>query len=123
MTLREPAGVVGAVIPWNAPLVLFAQKAAPALAAGCTVVLKPSKYATFAVLRLARLIAQESGLPAGVLNVITGAGEPSGQALISWSRTGRSGASGNPGSGARAAGPPSSPTPSSRLSCCRSPAR
>ena len=51
-TLREPVGVVGAVIPWNAPLVLFAQKVAPALATGCTVVLKPSEYATFAVLRL-----------------------------------------------------------------------
>ncbi|HJZ01692.1 MAG TPA: aldehyde dehydrogenase family protein, partial [Streptosporangiaceae bacterium] len=85
MTLREPVGVVGAVIPWNAPLALFAQKVAPALAAGCTIVLKPSEYATFAVLRLARLIAEESGLPDGVLNVITGPGEPTGQALISHS--------------------------------------
>src|SRR5579859_4184974 len=76
-TLREPLGVVGAVIPWNAPLPLFAQKVAPALAAGCTIVLKPSEYATFAVLRLAWLIAEESGLPEGVLNVVTG------QALIS----------------------------------------
>ena len=75
LTLREPVGVVGAVIPWNAPLPLFAQKVAPALAAGCTVVLKPSEYATFAVLRLARLI-EEAGLPAGVLNVVTGPGEP-----------------------------------------------
>jgi aldehyde dehydrogenase (NAD+) len=83
LTLREPVGVVGAVIPWNAPLVLFAQKVAPALAAGCTVVLKPSEHATFAVLRLAALIAGESGLPPGVLNVITGPGEPSGDALIS----------------------------------------
>ena len=61
-TLREPIGVVGAVIPWNAPLPLFAQKVAPALAAGCTIVLKPSEYATFAVLRLAALI-EEAGLP------------------------------------------------------------
>jgi len=83
MTLREPVGVVGAVIPWNAPLVLFAQKVSPALAAGCAIVLKPSEYATFAVLRLARLIAEESGLPDGVLNVVTGPGEPTGQALIS----------------------------------------
>ena len=80
-TLREPVGVVGAVIPWNAPLVLFAQKVAPALAAGCTVVLKPSEYATFAVLRLAQLI--NDVLPAGVLNVVTGPGDPAGQALIS----------------------------------------
>ena len=81
LTLREPVGVVGAVIPWNAPLSLFAQKVAPALAAGCTVVLKPSEYATFAVLRLAELIA--GVVPDGVLNVITGPGDPAGQALIS----------------------------------------
>jgi len=83
LTLREPVGVVGAVIPWNAPLMLFAQKVAPALAAGCTIVLKTSEYATFAVLRLARLIAEDSGMPPGVLNVITGPGEPTGDALIS----------------------------------------
>ena len=82
MTLREPVGVVGAVIPWNAPLLLFAQKAAPALAAGCTIVAKPSEYATFAVLRLAALMA-DAGLPPGVLNIVTGPGEPTGQALIS----------------------------------------
>ena len=81
LTLREPIGVVGAVMPWNAPLLLTAQKVAPALAAGCTVVLKPSEYATFAVLRLVRLI-EEAGLPAGVLNVVTGPGEPTGDALI-----------------------------------------
>jgi aldehyde dehydrogenase (NAD+) len=82
-TLREPVGVVGAVIPWNAPLMLLAQKLAPALAAGCTVVVKTSEYATFAVLRLAQLITEDSGLPPGVLNVITGPGEPTGDALIS----------------------------------------
>ena len=81
LTLREPVGVVGAIIPWNAPLLLFAQKAAPALAAGCTIVAKPSEYATFAVLRLAALM-EEAGLPAGVLNVVTGPGEPTGDALI-----------------------------------------
>src|ERR1035438_1468115 len=80
-TVREPVGVVGAVVPWNAPLLLAAQKIAPALAAGCTIVLKPSEYATFAVLRLARLI-EEAGLPAGVLNVVTGPGEPTGDVLI-----------------------------------------
>ncbi|HUB40753.1 MAG TPA: aldehyde dehydrogenase family protein, partial [Streptosporangiaceae bacterium] len=81
MTLREPVGVVAAIVPWNAPLLLTAQKLAPALAAGCTVVLKPSEYATFAVLRLVRLI-EEAGLPAGVLNVVTGPGDPTGDALI-----------------------------------------
>jgi len=83
LTMREPIGVVGAVIPWNAPLMLFAQKVAPALAAGCTIVLKPSEYATFSVLRLARLITEESDLPPGVLNIVTGPGEPTGDALIS----------------------------------------
>ena len=82
LTLREPIGVVGAVVPWNAPLLLSAQKLAPALAAGCTVVLKPSEYATFAVLRLAQLM-EEAGVPAGVLNIVTGPGEPTGDALIS----------------------------------------
>src|SRR4051794_13778990 len=81
LTLREPVGVVAAVIPWNAPLLLAAQKLAPALASGCTVVLKPSEYATFSVLRLVRLI-EEAGLPPGVLNVVTGPGEPTGDALI-----------------------------------------
>lgn len=81
MTLREPVGVVGAVIPWNAPLLLFAQKVAPALAAGCTIVLKPSEFATFSVLRLVQLI-EEAGLPAGVLNIVPGPGDPTGEALI-----------------------------------------
>jgi aldehyde dehydrogenase (NAD+) len=82
MTVREPVGVVGAVVPWNAPLLLCAQKLAPALATGCTVVLKPSEYATFCVLRLVRLL-EEAGLPDGVVNVVTGPGDPTGEALIS----------------------------------------
>ena len=81
LTLREPVGVVAAVIPWNGPLLLAAQKLAPALAVGCTVVLKPSEYATFSALRLARLV-EEAGLPPGVLNVVTGPGESTGDALI-----------------------------------------
>jgi aldehyde dehydrogenase (NAD+) len=81
MTLREPVGVVAAIVPWNAPLLLTAQKLAPALAAGCTIVLKPSEYATFAVLRLVKLV-EEAGLPAGVVNVVTGPGDPTGDALI-----------------------------------------
>ncbi len=81
MTFRDPVGVVGAVIPWNAPLMLFAQTVAPALATGCTVVLKPSEYATFSVLRLVELM-QECGLRDGVLNVVTGPGDPTGEALI-----------------------------------------
>jgi aldehyde dehydrogenase (NAD+) len=72
---------VAAIVPWNAPLMLTAQKLAPALAAGCTVVLKPSEYATFSVLRLVRLV-EEAGVPAGVVNVVTGPGDPTGDALI-----------------------------------------
>lgn len=81
MTLREPVGVVGAVIPWNAPLLLFAQKVAPALAAGCTIVLKPSEFATFSVLRLTALL-EEAGVPPGVINIVPGPGDPTGEALI-----------------------------------------
>ena len=80
-SLREPVGVVAAVLPWNAPLMTFAQKVAPALAAGCTVVLKPSEYASLAVLRLTALL-EEAGLPPGVFNLVLGPGHPTGEALI-----------------------------------------
>lgn len=81
MTLREPVGVVAAIIPWNAPLLLFAQKAAPALAAGCTVVLKPSEYASLTSFRLTELL-EEAGLPPGVFNLVAGEGSVTGEALI-----------------------------------------
>ncbi|KAA9151552.1 aldehyde dehydrogenase [Amycolatopsis acidicola] len=81
MTFREPIGVVAAILPWNAPFLLYAQKIAPALAAGCTVVLKPSEYCTFTVLRMVELLV-EAGLPAGTLNVVTGPGDPVGETLI-----------------------------------------
>jgi acyl-CoA reductase-like NAD-dependent aldehyde dehydrogenase len=81
MTFREPIGVVAAILPWNAPFVLFAQKLAPALAAGCTIVLKPSEHATFCVLRMVELLI-EAGLPDGVVNLVTGPGDPTGEALI-----------------------------------------
>jgi aldehyde dehydrogenase (NAD+) len=82
MTFREPVGVVAAILPWNAPFLLFAQKVAPALAAGCTVIVKPSEHATFTVLRMVALLL-EAGVPEGALQVVTGPGEPTGQALIS----------------------------------------
>jgi aldehyde dehydrogenase (NAD+) len=81
MTFREPIGVVAAILPWNAPFVLFAQKLAPALAAGCTVVVKPSEYASFCVIRMVELLI-EAGLPDGVVNLVTGPGQPTGSALI-----------------------------------------
>jgi aldehyde dehydrogenase (NAD+) len=74
MTFREPAGVVGAILAWNAPLLTFAMKVAPALACGCTVVVKPSEYTNMAVLKLAEILA-ECDLPPGVFNLVTGAGE------------------------------------------------
>jgi gamma-glutamyl-gamma-aminobutyraldehyde dehydrogenase len=77
---REPAGVVGAVVPWNFPLTLASWKVAPALAAGCTVVLKPSESAPLSALMLGRL-ATEAGLPRGVLNVVAGDGPTAGRAL------------------------------------------
>ncbi|MFF4146527.1 aldehyde dehydrogenase [Streptomyces sp. NPDC001698] len=80
LVTREPAGVVGAVVPWNFPLTLAGWKVAPALAAGCTVVLKPSENAPLSALLLAR-IATEAGLPPGVLNVVNGAGPVAGRAL------------------------------------------
>ncbi|WP_218510371.1 aldehyde dehydrogenase [Variovorax sp. dw_308] len=72
-TVKEPVGVVGAITPWNGPLTLGIWKIAPALAAGCTVVLKPSEQTPLSSLRLAEICA-EAGLPPGVLNVITGQG-------------------------------------------------
>jgi gamma-glutamyl-gamma-aminobutyraldehyde dehydrogenase len=80
LVTREPAGVVGAVVPWNFPLTLASWKIAPALAAGCTVVLKPSESSPLSALLLARL-ATEAGLPPGVLNVVTGDGPTAGRAL------------------------------------------
>src|SRR5271165_37576 len=79
-TLREPVGVVGQIIPWNFPLLMAAWKLAPALATGCTVVLKPAEQTSLTALRLAELMA-EAGLPDGVVNVVTGFGETAGSAL------------------------------------------
>lgn len=79
-TLRQPLGVVGAITPWNNPTVVASWKVAPALAAGCSVVLKPAEDASLAPLRLADLLA-EAGVPDGVFNVVTGTGETAGAAL------------------------------------------
>ena len=81
-TQREPLGVVGAITPWNSPLTLTTSKIAPALAAGNTVVIKPSEYTSRTVLRLAEL-ATEAGFPAGVVNVVTGLGVEAGAPLVS----------------------------------------
>lgn len=80
-TIREPIGVVGAIIPWNVPFMIAIWKLAPVLASGCTLVLKPSEEACQSVLMLGRL-AQEAGIPDGVLNIITGTGPVAGDALV-----------------------------------------
>jgi len=79
-TLREPIGVVGQIIPWNFPLMMAAWKLAPALAAGCTIVLKPAEQTPLSALRFGELIA-EAGIPKGVVNIVTGFGETAGAAL------------------------------------------
>jgi phenylacetaldehyde dehydrogenase len=81
-TLREPVGVVAAIVPWNSPLVLTAMKLAPALAAGCTLVLKPAEDTSLTAIRLGELM-QEAGLPDGAMNIVTGRGAVTGAALAS----------------------------------------
>ena len=80
-TLREPVGVVAAIVPWNFPLLLTSWKVAPALACGNTVIIKPASQTPLTALALAE-VAQEAGLPPGVLNVITGPGSKVGQMIV-----------------------------------------
>ncbi|WP_044561170.1 aldehyde dehydrogenase [Azospirillum sp. B4] len=79
-TVREPVGVVGLIVPWNVPLSTLVLKLAPALAAGCTAVVKPAEETPLSALLLGRLIT-EAGFPAGVVNIVNGAGEVAGAAL------------------------------------------
>ncbi len=78
--VREPIGVAGAIIPWNYPLLMASWKVAPALAAGCTMVLKPSELTPLTALELGAIV-EEAGLPAGVLNIVTGLGAEAGRPL------------------------------------------
>ncbi len=80
LTLREPIGVVGLIVPWNFPLLMASWKVAPALAAGNTAILKPASYTPLTALRLGEL-ALEAGIPPGVLNIVTGPGGSAGAAL------------------------------------------
>ena len=80
-TVREPVGVVGAIVPWNFPLMIGMWKVAPALACGCAVVLKPAEITPLSALRVGDL-ALEAGLPPGVLNVVPGFGKSAGRALV-----------------------------------------
>jgi acyl-CoA reductase-like NAD-dependent aldehyde dehydrogenase len=80
-TLREPLGVIGAIIPWNFPILMAARKIAAALAVGNTVIIKPAEQASLTTIALARLLG-EAGIPKGVVNVVTGYGEEAGAALV-----------------------------------------
>ncbi|MEH6444526.1 MAG: aldehyde dehydrogenase [Oceanospirillaceae bacterium] len=80
MIVREPIGVVGAVLPWNFPILMLAWKIAPSLAAGCSVVLKPAEQTSLSALRVAQL-ATQAGIPDGVFNVVTGFGSVVGEAI------------------------------------------
>ncbi|MEO1638403.1 MAG: aldehyde dehydrogenase [Pseudomonadota bacterium] len=80
MIVREPVGVVGLVLPWNFPLLMLAWKIGPALAAGCSVIVKPAEETSLTALRVAEL-AMEAGVPAGVFNVVTGPGPDVGEPL------------------------------------------
>jgi acyl-CoA reductase-like NAD-dependent aldehyde dehydrogenase len=97
MTLREPLGVVAAVVPWNSQLFLLAVKLGPALAAGNTVVVKASEHASAPALDFAQLIEQ-AGFPPGVVNVVTGHGDPCGRVLTSHPLVARISFTGGPGS-------------------------
>jgi acyl-CoA reductase-like NAD-dependent aldehyde dehydrogenase len=81
LVVKEPVGVCGLIVPWNYPMLMAAQKVAPALAAGCTVVLKPAEQTPLTALRLAA-IAEAAGVPAGVVNVVTGFGPDAGAPLV-----------------------------------------
>jgi succinate-semialdehyde dehydrogenase/glutarate-semialdehyde dehydrogenase len=80
MVLKQPVGVVGAITPWNFPTAMITRKVGPGIAAGCTVVLKPSELTPYSALALA-VLAEEAGLPPGVLNILTGDAEPIGRVL------------------------------------------
>ena len=81
LVVKEPVGVCGLIVPWNYPMLMATQKVAPALATGCTVVLKPAEQTPLTALRLAA-IAEAAGLPAGALNVVTGFGPDAGGPLL-----------------------------------------
>ncbi|MDR1310281.1 MAG: aldehyde dehydrogenase family protein [Burkholderiaceae bacterium] len=81
-TIREPVGVVGAIVPWNFPVMIGIWKIAPALACGCTLVVKPAEITPLTLLRIGEL-ALEAGLPPGVLNIVTGKGSVIGNAMVS----------------------------------------
>src|ERR1700687_1339332 len=97
-TVREPVGVVAAIVPWNFPLMIGMWKLAPALAWGCTVVMKPAELTSLSALRIGEL-ALEAGLPPGVLNIVTGPGRVVGDALVNHPDVDKVTFTGSPGVG------------------------
>lgn len=97
-TVREPIGVVGAIVPWNFPLMIGVWKIAPALACGCTLVVKPAEITPLSIIRVAEL-ALEAGVPPGVLNVVTGKGRVVGDAMVAHPEIDKITFTGSPGVG------------------------
>src|ERR1700738_4083405 len=97
-TVREPVGVVAAIVPWNFPLMIGMWKLAPALACGCTVVMKPAELTSLSALRIGEL-APEAGLPPGVLNIVPGPGRVVGEALVNHPDVDKVTFTGSPGVG------------------------
>ena len=97
-TIREPVGVVAAIVPWNFPLMIGMWKLAPALACGCTVVMKPAELTSLSALRIGEL-ALEAGLPPGVLNIVPGPGRTVGEALVNHPDVDKVTFTGSPGVG------------------------
>ena len=97
-TVREPVGVVAAIVPWNFPLMIGMWKLAPALASGCTVVMKPAELTSLSALRVGEL-AHEAGLPPGVLNIVPGPGRTVGDALVNHPDVDKVTFTGSPGVG------------------------
>ena len=99
--LREPVGVCAFITPWNSPLMLATWKMAPALAAGCTMVIKPSEFTSASLLEFMKLVVEESGLPPGVVNVVTGYGAPTGEPLVTHPKVAKVAFTGGSATGAR----------------------
>jgi acyl-CoA reductase-like NAD-dependent aldehyde dehydrogenase len=99
--LREPVGVCAFITPWNSPLMLTGWKLAPALAAGCTVVIKPSEYTSASLLEFMRLVIQEAEVPPGVINVVTGYGAVTGEPLVTHPKVAKVAFTGGTATGAR----------------------
>jgi (Z)-2-((N-methylformamido)methylene)-5-hydroxybutyrolactone dehydrogenase len=99
--LKEPVGVCGFITPWNSPLMLTTWKLAPALAAGCTVVIKPSEFTSASVLEFVKLVIEQAGLPPGVVNVVTSYGAVTGEPLVTHPKVAKVAFTGGTATGAR----------------------